>query len=92
MANNGYFDHININGEDSYKRALRAGYTSQRNAENICGGRMDSMYILKEFVESPSHRENLLGSYEDLGVGFVYVEGAKYNGYCGQVFGGGNRD
>jgi uncharacterized protein YkwD len=90
MASNGYFDHVDLNGKDSKDRSISAGYVGKRYAENICGGRMDSMYILKDFVESPSHREIILGPYDDLGVGFVYLEGANYAGYCGQVFGGGN--
>lgn len=82
MAENDYFDHVNLQGRDPSERAgvpigenigmmptgniIGVGYVSS-NAESIAKAQVQS------WMQSPGHRSNILNrDYDSLGVGVAY--------------------
>ena len=69
----GYFSHTSLDGSTFVTRVTRAGYTGWRAlAENIAwgsGGLGTPASIFRAWMHSQGHRENILGPYEDTGIG-----------------------
>ena len=55
--------------------------------ENIAAGNNTSAKVVKQWMNSPGHRANILRSdYTELGVGYVYKENSQYKHYWVQIF------
>lgn len=59
MADNGYFDHSSQDGRSFVDRAVAAGY-DHAMSENIAKGYPDAASVVKGWMDSPGHRDNLL--------------------------------
>ena len=71
MAASGYFAHDSQDGRDFADRITAAGYDAP-GAENIAMGRQDAADVVQDWMESPSHRANLLNcSLTTIGVGLA---------------------
>jgi len=79
MVAHAYFDHVRRGGPNFVQRIRRTGYLRGARGwlvgENIAygeGRRSTTANIVKAWMASPDHKENILDStYEDLGIGLV---------------------
>ncbi len=90
MLRRAYYDHVNPEGRSARQRARAAGYRGARAiAENIAKGPFAPDEVVRRWMNSSGHRQNILrrGATE-LGVGVAFGENA--NGFeivWVQVFG-----
>jgi uncharacterized protein YkwD len=89
MALRGYFEHESANGAPFWTRIERhyasRGYGRWEVGENILwqSGRATALHIVRQWMGSPGHRENLLsGTWRELGLGALRVShaGGAYGG------------
>lgn len=74
-----YWAHTAPDGTDPWSFILNAGYNYLFAGENLARDFGDSKGVVNAWMNSPSHKENLLNPrYQE--VGFAVVNG-KYNGY-----------
>jgi len=80
MASQGYFEHDAPDGRSFEDRLTAEGYP-EPGGENIAKGQDDAPQVVSEWMESPSHRDNIEDcSFRTTGVG-------KSGGYWTQDFG-----
>jgi uncharacterized protein YkwD len=74
MANRDYWSHNTPDGQEPWVFIQKAGYTYQKAGENLAYGFDSSNSTVAGWMNSPSHRANLLDSaFADVGFGFVNV-------------------
>jgi uncharacterized protein YkwD len=74
MFNKDYWAHNSPDGVTPWKFIVDSGYTYIVAGENLAKNFNDSESVVAAWMESPSHRENLLKSeYQD--IGFAVVDG-----------------
>ncbi|MEK7565588.1 MAG: CAP domain-containing protein [Patescibacteria group bacterium] len=79
MFANQYWAHTSPTGRDPWYFILNTGYNYLYAGENLARDFADSQGVVNAWMNSPTHKENLLNSrYQE--VGFAVVNG-KYNGY-----------
>ncbi len=84
MARGTFFSHENPEGQGPKERAVQAGIRPfRRIAENIAynwGVEDPATFVIERWMNSPGHRENILGKqYKDSAIGvFVKPNGAVY--------------
>jgi uncharacterized protein YkwD len=77
MAQHGYFAHRSPAGDRAGDRIRDQGYAWSRFAENIARGQDSAAEVVDDWMNSPSHRENILDCrLRELGVGLT-VDGAR---------------
>ena len=55
--------------------------------ENIAAGQKSSREVVEAWMNSPSHRENIMNpKFRELGVGYLYMPNLKYKHYWAQFF------
>ena len=60
MLRNGFFGHTGSDGSDLLVRVRRQGYHACFIAENIARSRRDLVKVMRDWMNSPGHRRNLL--------------------------------
>ena len=70
MLKLGYFDH-NRPGKKFYDFPNELGVRYTSLGENIATGFSDAASLVQGWMNSPGHRENILGDYTDIGVGIA---------------------
>lgn len=71
MYDQNFFEHDNPNtGEDPGSRSEEAGYGIYVG-ENIAMGHLTPKQVVRAWMNSSGHRENILGDYNHLGVGIT---------------------
>lgn len=85
MARNGFFDHVNLKGEDPFDRMVRNNIRFYNAAENIAYGQLSPIYVHHSWMNSRSHRSALLGDYKRLGVGVAFHD-ENHQPYYTQIF------
>ncbi|CCG05032.1 CAP domain-containing protein [Blastococcus saxobsidens] len=77
MRDRGFFDHVNLDGQDPFDRADRAGLVAR--AENIARGQADATAVMTSWMNSPGHRKNILDcGLTRLGVGIAEGPGGPW--------------
>jgi uncharacterized protein YkwD len=72
MASRGYFAHRSPNGENAGDRVADAGYDWATYGENIARGQDSAAEVVDAWLDSPSHRENILTcAHSEVGVGLA---------------------
>lgn len=89
MAKNGYFAHVGPGGKVPWAWVSEAGYNYRYAGENLAVRFVDSRDVVDAWMNSPTHRANIVKSvYTDIGVG---VASGMYKGqpatYVVQYFG-----
>lgn len=75
MAENGYFDHINLAGQSPFERMKNDGISYKVAAENLAYGQVSSIYAHHGLMNSLGHRKNILNKeVTSLGVGVEFNE------------------
>lgn len=71
MSERDYFAHTSLSGRTWDQRIRAAGY-SEPGGENIAYGFRYARYVVRAWMNSPSHRRNILAcGFEKLGVGYA---------------------
>ena len=86
MAARRFFAHECPSGTQAWDRAVAAGYSYSRVAENIAAGQRSPAEVVEGWMNSPGHRANIL-TPELTQIGVGYVTGGEYGTYWTQVFG-----
>jgi uncharacterized protein YkwD len=81
MARNKQMTHTGSDGSSVGQRATRAGYTWSGVAENVAAGQASVSEVMRDWVNSPGHYNNIIGRYKH--VGFA----GEQSRYWTQVFG-----
>lgn len=72
MLAKGYWAHFAPDGTTPWSFFLKFGYKYQYAGENLARDFSDSASAVNAWMNSPSHRENILNSnYKDIGIGVV---------------------
>lgn len=71
MANKNYWAHVSPDGTEPWYFFDQAGYSYVRAGENLAYGFMTSQGVIDGWMNSASHRANILGDYYDVGFGIV---------------------
>lgn len=67
-----YWAHYGPNGEKPWDFITKSGYTYVAAGENLARDYNDSKAVVDAWMNSPSHRENLLNNnYQDMGIAVV---------------------
>ncbi|MBY0538342.1 hypothetical protein K2P47_03000 [Patescibacteria group bacterium] len=79
MARNSYFSHDSPTGVTPWHWFKEAGYTFAHAGENLAVYFSDSSEVVEAWMNSPTHRANIVGSqYREIGVG---VARGTYDGF-----------
>ena len=55
--------------------------------ENIAAGQRSAKEVVEAWMNSPSHRENIMNpKFRELGMGYLYLPDSKYKHYWAQIF------
>ncbi len=88
MATYNYFSHVGRNGSKLVDRINQTGYEYTALGENLAAGYDTPKAVVEGWLNSPSHRENLLNpSYNEIGFGVFFNESSRYGSYWVQEFG-----
>ncbi|MBO4400987.1 MAG: hypothetical protein J5809_03980 [Selenomonadaceae bacterium] len=78
------FSHTRPNGKSCFTAVARP---YRMLGENIAAGQKSSAQVVEEWMNSPSHRENIMNpKFRELGVGYLYQPELKYKHYWTQFF------
>ncbi|MFD9033873.1 CAP domain-containing protein [Streptomyces sp. NPDC059567] len=78
MAQRGFFDHTDPDGDTPWDRAGQAGVTGM-GGENIARGQVDAAAVMASWMNSDGHRANILNcDYKTLGVGVYFADGGPW--------------
>jgi uncharacterized protein YkwD len=74
MARNDFFGHRGADGASFTDRMARAGYDYRLAAENVAAGQDSAADVLRTWMRSKAHRDNLLnGEMREIGIGHVFA-------------------
>lgn len=72
MLKNSYFSHYSPTGISPWYWIDRSGYDYYYAGENLAMNFLDSEEVIKGWLNSPSHRENLLNkNYQEMGIAVI---------------------
>lgn len=88
LLQTGQIQHADAHGRRADYRATQAGYFYARLGENLAAGQLTWERAMEMWLQSPSHRANLLNAeYRELGVGFSANDAARYRATWTQLLG-----
>ncbi len=92
MALSDFFSHTGSDGSRTSDRTKLAGYESSYVGQNIAAGYITAEEVVRGWMNSPGHRENILNpNYKEIGIGYYYLADdtgdVNYNSYWTQDFG-----
>ncbi|MFH1129516.1 MAG: CAP domain-containing protein [Patescibacteria group bacterium] len=72
MINQGYFSHTSPKGLSPWYWFTKAGYKYSAAGENLARGFSESEYVHQAWMNSPTHKANILnGNYKDIGIAVI---------------------
>ncbi|KAG7381471.1 hypothetical protein PHYPSEUDO_006011 [Phytophthora pseudosyringae] len=92
QAANNYMDHTGTDGTSITDRVAQAGYDWSSVAENVAAGQPDVDSVMESWMNSPGHRENILGDYTMFGTAYAYSADSTFQHYWTQDFGTGDAE
>lgn len=84
MKEKNYFDHTNKENESPFDRMKKENISYRLAGENIAAGQINAIYAHEAWMNSLGHRKNILGEYDNIGVGVSF--GGHYKIYYTQNF------
>lgn len=78
MRTRGFFDHENPSNQGPDDRLVAAQIAFQGWGENIARGQATPAAVVDGWMDSQGHRDNILGSFTDLGVGVLLLSGGPW--------------
>jgi uncharacterized protein YkwD len=86
MADKKFFSHTGSDGSDPGDRIAAQGYAWTTYGENIAAGYTTPENVVKGWMDSPGHRDNILNSdMTELGVGYIVKSGSPFTYYWTNV-------
>ncbi len=85
MAARGRMSHTGRGGSQPHQRISRVGYDYASSGENVAYGQDDVGQVVGDWMSSRGHRRNILGDFEEIGVGVA--EGRDGRRYWCVTFG-----
>ena len=80
MAEHDMMSHDGSDGSKFNERIDRQGYRYRAAAENVAAGQKNTAQVMKSWMNSPHHKENILGPYTQVGFGVARnEEGVLYS-------------
>ena len=73
-----YWDHTSPDGTEFWELIDEAGYKYSLAGENLAKGYPNEKMAFKALLNSPSHYENIIGDYKNIGTGWSYCDGDGY--------------
>lgn len=80
MAAKNYWAHVSPDGTEPWYFFEQAGYSYVKAGENLAYGFSSSQATVDGWMNSASHRANILGEYNDVGFGIVNVPDYQSSG------------
>lgn len=80
MADNDYWAHVAPDGTQPWHFFTQAGYSYEKAGENLAYGFMSSQGAIDGWMNSPSHKANVLGDFMDVGFGIVNTPSYQNSG------------
>ena len=74
MAEHGKMAHEGSDGSTPAQRAERLGYRYVKTGENVAYGQETVDSVMRSWMNSPHHKENILGEYSEIGAARVLDE------------------
>ncbi len=71
MVAQNYWDHVAPDGTTPWYYIQKVGYNYSSAGENLAYGFANSDQVITAWMNSVEHRDNVLGSYQDVGFGFA---------------------
>jgi uncharacterized protein YkwD len=68
MFQHGYFNHVSPDGVQPFVWLPKRGYRYATAGENLASGYQTAHALVEGWMSSPSHRANILGNYEEVGL------------------------
>lgn len=81
LAGRSELTHTGSNGSSLQERILRAGYLASASSELLAGGVGNPRTVVNLWLNSAPHRDVLLSSWDDVGVGLATAPGSPYYYY-----------
>lgn len=80
MIKRNYWAHVSPDGTQPWQYFSNAGYNYRSAGENLAYGFLTAGQTVDAWMNSPTHRANLLGNYRDVGFGIAsgHYQGGKY--------------
>ncbi|HET8690260.1 MAG TPA: CAP domain-containing protein [Candidatus Saccharimonadales bacterium] len=80
MIKHNYWSHVGPDGTQPWQYFSKAGYSYRSAGENLAYGFLTPGQTVEAWMNSPTHRANLLGNYRDVGFGIAsgHYQGGKY--------------
>ena len=79
MAEHETMSHTGSDGTTPFRRIEKAGYTYARAGENVARGQTSVGEVMRVWMDSETHRRNVLGKFSEIGVGHATgADGASY--------------
>jgi uncharacterized protein YkwD len=93
MVSLDFFDHSSPDGRKPENRTAAAGYKGRYTGENIAAGSSTPEDVVRGWINSPGHRENILNpNAREIGIGYIYSASDSgretWRYYWTQIFGG----
>ena len=83
------FSHTRPNGQPFNTVFIAYGITYRTVGENLAAGQTSCEMVMQQWMDSPSHRANILNkNFKYLGVAYLYSGKGKYKHYWVQEFKG----
>lgn len=87
MARGGYMGHRGSDGSNVGERANRAGYQWRAVGENVAAGQQDADTVVRSWLESPGHCENIMGpQFTEMGIAYESAPRSELRILWAQVF------
>lgn len=68
MATRQTLTHRGADGSTPAQRMERQGYRYGHSGENVAAGQQTVQEVMQSWLQSPAHRQNILGDFADIGV------------------------
>jgi len=86
MAQNNYFDHRDLAGQSPADRVRAVGYHEKLVGENIAYGPKTVEEVVRGWLDSPEHCENIMDSrFAEMGIAFASGRASRHGLYWVQV-------
>ncbi len=88
MINNNYFAHWSPDGKSPWFWIEAAGYSYEYAGENLAMGFLDTKQVHNGWINSPTHRDNIINpNYEEVGIAVVGDQSERNTFFVVQMFG-----
>jgi len=86
MAKHGYFEHEDLAGHTPADRVRAVGYREKLVGENIAYGPQSADEVVRGWLDSPGHCENIMDSrFEEMGIAYAPGQASKRGLYWVQL-------